>query len=163
VAKRPIPTLDDFLKYTGAHTPALWQSVGDTWVCPACRRTKFEQLRWTTRNPRSLDRFKDWIAPLHTHHDHAAGHFGPGRPRFPATVMCDQCNAADGQAKKRLGLPPNFSFSPEEIGRFIVATPHQPHVVDLVLAAAIYAQLCEQEAAVAAARAKDALPFFWSR
>lgn len=51
--------------------------------------------------------------------------------RFPETVICDQCNVADGYAKKRLALPSVFSFSPAEISLFVKAEPHRPHRVDL--------------------------------
>jgi hypothetical protein len=53
--------------------------------------------------------------------------------------MCDQCNAADGTAKKKLGRPANWSFSPAEIAQFVTATPHARHQLNLNIAAAIYA------------------------
>jgi hypothetical protein len=56
-------------------------------------------------------------------------------------VLCDQCNAADGAAKRRLKLPDNFSFSPVEIAQFVTATPHGKHVIDLGLAERIYMSL----------------------
>lgn len=62
-------------------------------------------------------------------------------PRFPRTVVCDQCNAADGRAKRKLGLPSDFSFSPLEIRAFVTATPHAPHVVDYEIARRIYESL----------------------
>src|SRR3546814_10453770 len=58
------------------------------------------------------------MAGLHEHHDHARSWDGIGVARFQPTVLCDQCNSADGAAKRRLKLPNNFSFSPAEIARF---------------------------------------------
>jgi hypothetical protein len=43
----PIPTIEDFARYTGGHTHRKWQEVGLDWRCPSCKRTKFEQLTWT--------------------------------------------------------------------------------------------------------------------
>jgi hypothetical protein len=51
-------------------------------------------------------------------------------PRFPPTVICAGCNAADYWAKRRLGLPQRFSFAPEEIRQFVRSTAHGPHRVD---------------------------------
>lgn len=90
------------------------------------------------RFPRTADRFEDWMAGLHEHHDHASSWDAIGVARFPPTVLCDQCNAADGAAKRRLKLPDNFSFSPAEIARFVTATPHGKHAIDLDVANRIY-------------------------
>ncbi|MCI5113700.1 MAG: hypothetical protein D3913_10405 [Candidatus Electrothrix sp. LOE1_4_5] len=54
------------------------------------------------------------------------------------TTICDQCNASDGAAKRKLKLPKNFSFSPQEIGCFVKATPHGKHKIDYEIAKAIY-------------------------
>lgn len=82
-----------------------------------------------------------WMAGLHEHHDHARSWDGVGVARFTPTVLCDQCNSADGAAKRRLGLPDNFSFSPAEIGRFVTSRSHGKHVIDLELAERIYRSL----------------------
>ena len=81
------------------------------------------------------------MAGLHEHHDHARSWTGAGTARFLPTVLCDQCNAADGAAKRRLKLPENFSFLPSEIGRFVVTAPHGKHQIDYDLAAIIYSAL----------------------
>ncbi|ATY34961.1 hypothetical protein CVN68_22655 (plasmid) [Sphingomonas psychrotolerans] len=81
------------------------------------------------------------MAGLHEHHDHARSWTGVGTARFLPTVLCDQCNTADGAAKRRLKLPENFSFSPSEIGRFVASTPHGKHQIDYDLAAEIYSAL----------------------
>lgn len=80
-----------------------------------------------------------WMAGLHRHHDHSTGDaIDLGQGRFPGTVICDQCNAADGLAKRKLGLPSDFSFSPTEIGRFIIATPYGKHKIDYDKARSVY-------------------------
>lgn len=133
-----IPTLEEFHVYTGAHCFRLWEQVGPHWICPGCGRNKFQILRWTTRFPRSPNSFKDWMAGLHGHHDHSVPTMSNGIPRFPETIICDQCNAADGAAKRKLKLPTNFSFSPTEISAFVVPTPHGKHQINYEMANAIY-------------------------
>jgi hypothetical protein len=140
-----IPTVEEFESYHGAHTPVLWAQAGAKWTCPGCGRSKFELSRWTRRTPHSLSPagskpFMGWTAALHRHHDHGTHFWDPdaGPPRFPITVICGQCNRADGAMKRALGLPREFSFSPDEIRRFVHATPHGPHRVDPAVAAAIY-------------------------
>ena len=136
-----IPTAEEFAAYRGAHYHQLWARVGPDWTCPSCKRSKFQILRWTMRFPRTAERFEDWMAGLHEHHDHARSWDGIGVARFHPTVLCDQCNAADGAAKRRLKLPEHFSFSPMEIAQFVTATPHGKHVIDLALAERIYRSL----------------------
>jgi hypothetical protein len=139
--------------FDGAHCHALWTGLSDDWRCPACRRSKFEILRWTRRRPSALQDplrtpYMGWLAALHEHHDHSVDNFGfdesgrflppLGPPRFESVVICDHCNAADGTAKRQLGLPREWSFSPSEIGQFVTATPHAGHKLDLPKAQAIF-------------------------
>ncbi len=93
------------------------------------------------RFPRTVNGLEDWMAGLHEHHDHACSWAGVVTARFLPTILCDQCNATDGAAKRRLKLPENFSFSPLEIGSFVVATPHGKHAIDYDIAARIYSAL----------------------
>jgi hypothetical protein len=79
-----------------------------------------------------------WVAALHRHHDHSRAFRGQGGARFPETVICDQCNVADGAVKRKLMLPKNFSFAPEEIRAFVSATPHGKHIIDYQKAHALY-------------------------
>jgi hypothetical protein len=79
--------------------------------------------------------YKDWIAVLHRHHDHAKT---STTRRFNETVICDQCNVVDGAVKKKLKIYGYFSFSPSEIKQFIKATPHGRHRIDYVKAREIY-------------------------
>ncbi|WP_202906078.1 hypothetical protein [Morganella psychrotolerans] len=73
----------------------------------------------------------DWVAALHKHHEH---YMGLGVPQLPETLICDQCNSADGTVKRMLKLPENFLFSPLEMRIFIEATPHGKHKIDYVRA-----------------------------
>jgi hypothetical protein len=132
-----IPTLAEFQAYKGAHGPHIWTEVGEHWMCPSCCRSKFQILRWTTRFPRSPKKFSDWMAVLHRHHDHSVDAWREA-PRFEQTIICDQCNAADGTAKRELDLPEKFSFSPLEISRFVVSFPHDKHKINLQAAKSIY-------------------------
>lgn len=133
-----IPTDKDFLDYKGLHCFRLWAEVGDNYVCPSCKRNKFQILRWTTRDPNKSNAFKDWVAVLHRHHDHSQGLMCKNPARFPETVICDQCNTVDGVVKRKLNLPKEFSFSPQEIGRFVMTIPHGKHKIDFEMAKAIY-------------------------
>ena len=125
-----IPTIEDFLKYKGAHCHRLWAETGSNWICPACNRNKYQILRWTTRFPNSPNKFQDWHAGLHKHHDHSVPYFSTQTPRFEQTIICDQCNSSDGAVKRKLSLPKDFSFSPFEIMCFVEPTPHGKHVIN---------------------------------
>jgi hypothetical protein len=133
-----VPTSEDFVGYDGAHTRKLWASVGRDWCCPACQRSKFEIMRRTTRFPHTPSPFEGWVAPLHSHHDHGTGLFSSALARFPRTIICDQCNSADGSAKRWCRLPAEFSFAPNEIGEFVTATAHTPHKIDFDKAKDVY-------------------------
>jgi hypothetical protein len=44
-------------------------------------------------------------------------------------------------AKRRLKLPQNFSFTPAEIGQFVIAKPHERHVIAFSVAEQIFRSL----------------------
>ena len=133
-----IPTESDLRQYDGAHTPHLWFSRPKDWRCPACGRSKIQIMRWTKRCVQGR-RFEGWLAALHTHHCHSVAICDfTGKGRFDQIVICDQCNAADGLAKRKLGIPDPFSFSPTEIGQFVDAKPNASHVIDYERALEIY-------------------------
>lgn len=68
------------------------------------------------------------------HHCHGAG-------RFETELICGDCNSADGAAKRKLGLPSDWSFAPGEIARFVSVTPHSgATVIDYAEALRIYQQ-----------------------
>ena len=138
-----VPTDEEYAAYDGEDCRRLWESVGPNWRCPSCNRTLREIMRWTKKGPRPFkgihEPFWGWRAGLHEHHDHRQGeHVDLGRGRFPATIICDQCNSCEGNAKWRLKLPKEFSFSPQEIAQFVTATPHGKTKIDLGKAREIY-------------------------
>lgn len=140
---RRIPTPDDFAAFDGQHCRLIFQGLPPDWRCPGCARTTFEILRWTLRFPHRPDAFYGWVGGYHKHHDHSGDHLQFNGPygRFPATVVCEQCNSADSAAKRKLKLPAWFSFSPAEIRAFVSATPHGKHLIDYVIARQIYTRL----------------------
>lgn len=138
-----IPTDQEYKAYDGEHCFRLWREVGDSWKCPVCRRTRREIMRWTRRQPKPMKgitkSYMGWMAGLHRHHDHSQGEYVDlARGRFPATIICDQCNAAEGRVKQKLCLPAVFSFSPQEMAQFITAIPHGRHKIDLDKAWHVY-------------------------
>ena len=78
------------------------------------------------------------MAGLHKHHDHSAEMLEREVPRFEQTIICDQCNAADGTAKRKLALPPKFSFSPLEISWFVIPRAHEKHEIIYLAAQSVY-------------------------
>jgi len=135
----PLPTIEDFAGYTGGHTHRKWRQVGHEWRCPSCKRTKFEQLTWTQQrrdNGRVPTGRFIWLAPIVEHHDHGAIR-GLRHPRFAPTLLCFDCNIAEGRVKRVLRLPSDFSFSPEELNAFITGYPHRRVTENLDIAAQI--------------------------
>lgn len=119
-----LPTEDEIATFSGMHCARLYaKAVAEGWHCPSCGRSARQLIRWTEiRGPSWRARFGDeygmgFSVALSTHHCHA-GH------RFPRTLICGDCNSADGAAKRKLNLPESWSFSPSEIGRFVTTTPH---------------------------------------
>ncbi len=139
-----VPTGAEYEAFDGAHCRNLYRALDPIWECPGCGRSRFQILRWTMLFPKLASRHEGWAAGLHLHHDHADDAFRHGRSgtrapiRFAAAVICEQCNSADGTAKRKLGLPAEFSFSPAEIRQFVRATPHGFHEIDYDAALAIF-------------------------
>lgn len=141
------PTWHEYVAFDGAHCRNIYKSLAEDWQCPGCARTKYQILRWTMLYPNKPSRRPGWAGGYHKHHDHAADKYiYTGRPswftpRFEPTVVCEQCNSADASAKRKLGLPKDFSFSPGEIGQFVLAFAHGRHLIDYEKARAIYSRL----------------------
>jgi hypothetical protein len=134
-----VPTMEEFQNYRGGHTHKKWVALPVEWRCPSCRRSRFEILTWTqTRmeNGRVPTGEYKWLAPLHGHHDHGS-HAGIP-PRFAETIICGDCNSADGRAKRRLNRPADFSFSPLELSLFVIGTPHNGVRFELEVAKKVY-------------------------
>lgn len=73
-----------------------------------------------------------FTAPLTRHHCHGEG-------RFPQTVICGDCNSADGAVKRKLKLPASWSFSPTELSRFVSTPVHSGKTsIDYEIARLIY-------------------------
>lgn len=119
-----IPTAAEIEAFTGMHCASLYRDAVRTgWRCPSCKRSPQELVRWTEiRGPTGRQRFADehgmgFTISMSRHHCHGSG-------RFTTTLICGDCNSADGAAKRKLGLPEDWSFSPTEIGRFVAVIPH---------------------------------------
>lgn len=119
-----LPTQAELVAFTGMHCARLYQeAVRSAWQCLSCGRSARELVRWTEIRGQSWRaRYGDedgmgFTVTLARHHCHGAG-------RFAEALICGDCNAADGAAKRRLRLPAAWSFSPTEIGRFVKVVPH---------------------------------------
>jgi hypothetical protein len=124
------------------------EAVRTGWRCPCCDRTAHECVRWEyIANPRLRKLYGDaqgrgFTAQLDLHHCHGDGMGSLAWRRFPKTLICHDCNIADGKVKFRLNLPGNFSFSPDEIKQFIRCVPHSNRpALDLTAARRIYASV----------------------
>jgi hypothetical protein len=103
--------------------------------------TKFEQLTWTRRRRayggRRVGEYT-WLAPVVEHHDHSVDIFQnrmlARRPRFAPTLICFDCNIAEGRMKRILKLPSDFSFSPVELKAIVTGYPHRRVTEDLEVA-----------------------------
>ena len=131
------PTDEEYLSYDGGHCSSLWGSLGESWRCPGCQRSKREILSWKPgRTSMRVRLAPAWRTALHGHHDHQT-HIGLDA-RFPETVVCGACNAADGYVKVKLCLPVWFSYSPMEMSSFVTGRPHQGHLIDLAEAKMVW-------------------------
>lgn len=134
-----------------------WALTRQSWTCSGCGRTKDQCFRLSSRSI--------LLAKLELHHDHMrdlvwprAGKLlgGDWRERIPATgemlglvreltsrfseaMVCSECNAADGKAKKLLPeVDRRFSFTVSEIRQFAVLRSGSDHDVDTARARAIW-------------------------
>ncbi|CAN5121565.1 hypothetical protein BH10PSE1_BH10PSE1_13820 [soil metagenome] len=128
-----------------------WADVRQDWHCEACQRRKPEiarvsdngvllcQLEWHHDHLR--DHAKRRFRPLVNDDDRTPEAWALRRGidackdltmRFYTTLICNDCNTAEGQAKIRSSdlIPSHFSFSPREISRFIRVQPNRMHRVD---------------------------------
>lgn len=140
--------VSDF-KATGAFLNKWWVLTPKDWSCPVCLRKKREIFHLNEKNY--------LIGHLHEHHDHmkdvvkelfkkackqqseiiADVHsekfitkIAYTLEAYDNTVICSDCNKADGIAKKLIKTDPNFSFSPNEIAEFIICQPNVEHKID---------------------------------
>jgi len=133
----------------GFHFNRWWLLTPPDWSCSVCKREKIGIAR--------TDKNGFLSGHLHEHHDHMTdivenlfAEVSSNRKQviateqgkkfirkiansisaYDATVICSDCNAADATAKKLIGTPKDFSFSPSEIESFISAYPNTAHQVD---------------------------------
>lgn len=146
---------------------ASWASTPVDWFCPVCLRRKPQIARVTAAGV--------LLCQLDWHHDHLDEegaavllraqdkHADRARrdavgsavlvcralaERFHPTLVCNDCNAADGAAKAALEgtVHPQFSFAPSEIARFIRVAPNKPHDIDNDAARAVWVEVAEDVA-----------------
>lgn len=125
-----------------------WVGSPQEWICPCCRRPKFEISRVGNRG--------QILAKNVIHHDHMGDVLHEAfhaafaeakteleqvdglrlirrmRKAFAAyepVLVCEDCNNADTAAKAILGIPREFSFSVGQISRFVDVAPHRSHSV----------------------------------
>lgn len=133
------PSPVEVSNYNGMHCASMYrEALAADWRCPCCRRSAPEIIRWTEiRGPTWRARFADeygmgFTAPLTKHHCHGGG-------RFHRTVICGDCNSADGAAKRKLKLPDSWSYSPAELSRFVSVPAHSGKTsIDYDIARLIY-------------------------
>lgn len=127
-----------------------WAGTWQRWTCPCCNRTKPQIARRTSSGV--------LLCALEFHHDHLGDKAGKrfeeiiGKSddrefmiqrshakygmlqfveRFQRTLICIDCNLAEGKAKGLVGdMDPDFTFSPKEIAGFINAADNRVHEID---------------------------------
>ncbi|MDP1956199.1 MAG: hypothetical protein Q8K71_17165 [Polaromonas sp.] len=136
-----------------------WIGSSQDWVCPCCKRTKFQISRVGGKG--------QILAKSVVHHDHmgealkrafhtafeVAGtdveqnegqrlveRIGGAFAAYEEVLVCEDCNNADTTAKKLVGSPAYFSFSLSQIARFIGPKNHQSHDVDKATAQRVWSE-----------------------
>lgn len=136
-----------------------WALSSPDWSCPACRRFKADIFRLSKRGV--------LLGKLELHHDHIRDHVWPRaqelfgadwletRPkssipildqirdltsRFDLSLVCSECNTADGKVKSRFRAEtdPRFSFTTREIGAFVRSHAGNDHEIDYERAYALW-------------------------
>lgn len=129
-----------------------WASTWRLWSCPCCRREKSQIARvslggvllcrlefhhdhisdlgkriFRERNPRSEDR------DTNIQVSRAKDNLMPLVERFEPTLICIDCNLAEGRAKLELAneIDANFTFTPSEIASFITVADNRTHEIDV--------------------------------
>lgn len=110
---RKLPTEQEIRNFVPHRGRDIWLFLDESWRCPVCGRGKRELMRWRKGTGGS----GQWTCSLHLHHDH--GDRWTGR-----RLVCGDCNAADGIAKRLLKLPSSWSFSPDELASFVKCEPN---------------------------------------
>lgn len=143
----------------GVDMTLAWACTPTGWACPACERSKSEIVRLNSNG--------HLMCRLVEHHDHmknlvkseferqcksqeivvadeSAKRFAARASQmvsaYDNAIICDDCNAADPAAKSAVGTHRDFSYSPQEIQRFVRPRPNLPHEIDVDEAARIWQQ-----------------------
>lgn len=133
----------------GMDLNSWWVYTSTSWACPSCKRTKPEIVR--------LNQHGYLTGHLHEHHDHMSdfvsneftrisenseavvadslaqkfiARTAPALSAYDSTIICSDCNSADVTAKKIVDAPKFFSFSPNEIGRFVIPKSNSEHEIN---------------------------------
>lgn len=118
---------DDQIKeletYDGMHCFNIWKRLTNRWVCPVCRRNRYEVLQWGNRVGSNARNYGPvgWKGGFHNHHDHGN--------RWSNTILiCGGCNALEGRMKRLVGTVKNWSFSAQELNSSFTEMPkaHTP-------------------------------------
>lgn len=126
-----------------------WAFTPQSWRCPVCQRSKPEIAK--------LNESNIVIAHIIQHHDHVREYISDWKkqlrlhgkveaiddtayfrsavkhiaPRFEETLICEDCNNADADAKRIIGCQDRyFSFTPTEISTFIKKNINAKHTID---------------------------------
>ncbi|CAI3149614.1 hypothetical protein MWMV8_MWMV8_01800 [Acinetobacter calcoaceticus] len=135
---------------TRAFLNKWWVITPTDWSCPVCHRKKSEIVH--------VNELNYLVGHLHEHHDHMkdivkklfekackkkekiiadelserfATKIAFALEAYDNTVICADCNKADGIAKQLVKTNFNFSFSPNEISEFIIIQPNVEHQIDI--------------------------------
>jgi hypothetical protein len=134
-----------------------WAWTPCEWTCTACGRSKSAIARLNQKGQLMcrlvehhdhmqnllLERFRQISSSQdHVVADEIAEHFAKRSSQmvsaYDNAIICNDCNNADAVAKGLASAHADFSFSPAEMRRFILAKPGQPHQIDGEIAAAIW-------------------------
>lgn len=134
-----------------------WVCTARNWICPSCDRAKSEIVRLNSK--------KQLMCRLVEHHDHMKDLVEKAFKRacryqvvlqadlqakrfaerassmvsaYDNTLICDDCNVADAIAKKAANSNVNFSYSPQEIRKFVLPRANLPHEIDVKVAEEIW-------------------------
>ncbi len=135
---RKIPSEAEYSAFDGGRFRKTWFSLSPEWRCPVCGRSKKELMRWGRRKGINgvLYGFEGWRCSFHVHHDH-------GDRWKERVLICGDCNAADGMAKRLLKLPSEWSFSADELREFVKCEPNGTiESIDLDIAMDIFLECC---------------------
>jgi hypothetical protein len=142
-----LPTAVEIAAFDGLHCHNIYRwAVRNKWCCPCCDRSAQELIRWSEiRGPGMRVRYGDeygmgFTIQLGWHHCHSVGPYARHKTgRFKPALICGDCNAADAAVKRKLNLPPDWSFAPSEIRQFVRTIVYSGRtIIDYEKAAKLY-------------------------